>query len=138
MDRSVPRAGFALAATLGLATLLGGCGGLAAAPTPEPSSACMGFNLTIFNGIDATVEVRINGVVAGTVEAGTESTIFETMLAGQTEMPWTVEFVDRASGALLGTRTVSRETGTEAAWIDVERGPGGTPTVGEVNGRSGC
>jgi len=137
MDRSGARMALVLTAALGLATLLSGCGGLAA-PTPEPSLACMGFNLTVFNGIDATVEVRVNGVVADTVEAGRDTTIFETMLAARTEMPWTVEFVDQASGATLGTRIVSREAGQESAWIDVERGPGGSPSVGGVNGRAGC
>jgi hypothetical protein len=122
---------------LGLATLLMGCG-TAGPAAPEPSSACMGFQLDVVNGTDATVQVRINGIDAGTVDPGGETTVFETMLAGRTEMPWTVELVDRALGTVLGSRLVSRDGGTEAARIDVEHGPDGAPTVGDVNGRSGC
>lgn len=132
-----PTRRLALAAMLGLATLLMGCG-MAGPAAPEPSSACMGFQLDVVNGTDATVEVRINGIDAGTVDPRTDTTVFETMLAGRAEMPWTVDLVDRASGTVLGTRLVSRDGGTEAARIDVERGPDGAPTVGDVSGRSGC
>lgn len=106
--------------------------------TPEPSEACGGFHLSVTNHLDTSITVRLDGATAETILAGLDAEIWESGYGEKAPMPWTVEIVDAASGAVIGTRDVSRDSGDGAASIDVTDKPGGIPTVSEVAPATGC
>jgi hypothetical protein len=130
-----PMAARIVAVAIAAAGLLGAC---SARTSADASPACGGFHLVVRNDRAETVAVRLNGVPSTSVAGGTKQIIFEYGPGGVSAMPWAVDVVDAATGAVLATREVNRDSGEGGASIVVQDAAGGVPSVGDVRPGTGC
>ena len=87
----------------------------------------------------APLDVHLNGVQAITAPPGEQSIVYQYGPGGVSAMPWKVEIVDPATGAVLAQRDVTEATGDGGALIDIAAAQGtAAPIVGDVQRAKGC
>lgn len=124
----------AMALTVALGALLGGCASNVSRPAPSP--ACGTFHLDVSNGSSHPVLVRLDGEETLTLDAGASESLdgFGSSSVG----PWHVELVDTESGMVIGSRDISVDDGPAGTLIKVDDDDAGAPAISGVTNGMGC
>ena len=111
-----------------------------ATPIAIPSPACGGFHLYLTNTSSISVLERHNALDSMTVTPHEDGAIvYQYGPGGVSDMPWHVEFIDPASGAVIASHDLTQTDGGGGVTIAITPATmGGGPVIGGVTPVGGC